>query len=209
MKIDLLQYAELSDKERVFVERNGDGTYKIIGSYDLDINAFAYLLYILKNGGKTIKPDEFKSLKLTLLNNANYFNEMITTTRRNIPEYNRSNKEEYKNILKEHDKIDSLSEYDNNYPDFDPLIIMETMVTNSGLLKTFADFLTEEYEMLQEPSYNKIAARRRQSKTLEQIKINIERVNKNLEDNSPEPTNFPDLFQTLELADSVETLEIL
>ena len=207
MKIDLLEYAELSDKGRVFVEKNEDGTYKIIGLYDLDINAFAYLLYILKNGGKTIKPDEFKSLKLTLLNNANYFNEMITTTRRTIPEYNKSNKEEYKNILKEHDKIDSFSEYDNNYPDFDPLVIMETMVTNIGLLATFTDFLTEEYEMLQEPSYDVITARTRQSKILEQIKSNIERVNKNLEDNSPE--DYTVTLEDLENANLIETLEIL
>lgn len=207
MKIDLLEYAELSNKDKPFVEKNEDGTYKIIGSYDLDINAFAYLLYILKNGGKTIKPDEFKSLKLTLLNNANYFNEMITTTRRNIPEYNKENKEEYKNILKEHDKIDSFSEYDNNCPDFHPLIIMETMVPNSGLLATFTDFLTAEYEMIQQPSYNEITTRTRQSEILEQIKSNIKTVNKSLEDNSPE--DYTVALGVLEQENSIERLEII
>lgn len=209
MRIDLLEYAQLYDSQDkpVFVKRNDDGTYKIIGKYSLDINAFAYLLYILKNGGKKIAPEQFKRLKLYLLNNANYFNEMLTKKKPPITEYNKLEKEQYRAILKEHDRIDSLSEYDNNYPDFHPLVIMETVVPNRGLLNAFTDFLTDEYETLHQPSYNKEQAINRQSEILKQINNRIEYVNDRLKDNSLE--DYTEELEKLETAELIETLEIL
>ena len=165
---DILTFAQTSGEVDIatFVKKTETG-YMILGTYELDLTGFAYFLHILKNSTKKILPEDFKQLKIELLNNADYFTDMIshkkpeisekelvtiTTDGKRVRDITEITK--FNDDLNELDRIDDLSQTDNNFPAFNTNVILQTMISNSSLLTIFMNFLTEEYNEQQKPSYS-------------------------------------------------------
>ena len=136
-------------------------------TYEIDLTGFAYFLHILKNGTAKISPEDLIQLKIELLNNADYFNDMISRDKPKIPQedlitisedgkrvIDMDKMKDFNEELKALDRIDKLSQTDNNFPAFNTNVILQTMVSNSSLLTIFMNFLTDEYDKRQNPSYS-------------------------------------------------------
>ena len=164
---DILTFAQGAGELDItkFVNKNDTG-YNIL-DYEIDLTGFAYFLHILKNGTAKISPEDLIQLKIELLNNADYFNDMIERDKPKISQEDFITiSEDGKRIidmdkmvtfneeLKELDRIDKLSQTDNNFPAFNTNVILQTMVSNSSLLTIFMNFLTDEYDKRQNPSYS-------------------------------------------------------
>lgn len=165
---DILTFAQTSGEVDIatFVKKTETG-YTILETYELDLTGFAYFLHILKNSTKKILPEDFKQLKIELLNNADYFTAMIshkkpeisekelvtiTTDGKRVRDITEITK--FNDDLNELDRIDDLSQTDNNFPAFNTNVILQTMISNSSLLTIFMNFLIEEYNEQQKPSYS-------------------------------------------------------
>ena len=164
---DILAFAQGAGELDItkFVNKNDTG-YNIL-TYKIDLTGFAYFLHILKNGTAKISPEDLIQLKIELLNNADYFNDMIQRDKPKISQedfitiskdgkrvIDMDKMKDFNEELKALDRIDKLSQTDNNFPAFNTNVILQTMVSNSSLLTIFMNFLTDEYDKRQNPSYS-------------------------------------------------------